>query len=644
MFAVLSRGEQSAAAFDQKLRNKMLLRVLVTAGVILLTLAAATFLVTRSLMARELEEKARSKVEHAALVVNAWLQEKGTMLAVLADRESREPTSDEFKKAYFREMAATYGGFESVYMGWEDGAFLTGADFVPPEGYDPRARPWYQAAMAADGVGYSPAYRDLHTGKLVVSVAAPVRAEGRPEAVISMDIFVDEILAVVEALRIDQAGYAYVVDEAGTFIAHPDPDKVLQGNVADGDQAAIFSAFREQGAVGTAIYEANDYVTVSRIAQSDWYVFFHLPRSVINRPLRSLALIFLAGILAALLLLAFTISYISHNIAQPILELVDGAQKISRGEYERKLPVQSRDEIGYLTQSFNEMADGLKDREFIKSTFGRYVSPEVMREILDGNIALGGEAKEISVMFSDIRGFTSFSEDMDPHQLVTMLNDYFTRMDQAISAEGGSINKYMGDGILAIFGAPVALDSSPLAAVRAARAMLVQLAEFNQRFDRTLTIGIGIHTGEAVVGNIGSEQRTEYTAIGDSVNLASRIEGLTKPYGVPILVSEDTALRLPDDYLLRVIDRVRVKGKHNAVNIFHPMWKRDLSETETERIARANLAMERYLRGEFTRALEVIEQLTGGLDDHLRLIQQRCREYVAAPPERWEGVVTFETK
>ncbi|HUH00638.1 MAG TPA: cache domain-containing protein, partial [Kofleriaceae bacterium] len=482
----------AAAAFDQKLRNKMLLRVLGTAAVILLVLGVVTFLSARSLLAEELKQKSRSKVEYAATVIDAWLHEKGEVLSILADREARQAMPDELKQGYFRDVAAQYGGFESVYMGFEaDGGFVTGADWVPPADYDPRQRPWYTAAVAARGVAYSAPYRDMFTNRIVVSVAAPVYDDGHLRGVMAMDIFVDDILGVVDSLRVGRSGHAFVVDGEGTFVAHPDPAQVLVGTIARTGDAALFDAFRKRATRTTSeVYEAEDYVTIGHIAENDWHVVFHLPFDEVSRPLRTLALIFFGGIIAALLVLAFTINYISHNIARPILKLVDGARDISGGEYERSLPVESRDEVGYLTQSFNEMALGLKDREFIKSTFGRYVSPDVMREILAGNVALGGEAKVISVMFCDIRGFTTLSENMGPHELVTLLNRYFTRMDRVISAHGGFINKYLGDGILAMFGAPVALESSAQSAVEAAYAMLEQLAEFNQHRGLSLQVGI----------------------------------------------------------------------------------------------------------------------------------------------------------
>jgi len=624
--------------FDQRLRDKLLRRILLVAAAILLALGAATFLIARAMLASEVTDKARVQVELATARVDGWLHEKGEVVRGLAAREALAPMPDDARRAHFKALATGYGGVGSVYMGFADGRFLTGSNFVPKPDYDPRKRPWYQAAVAHMQLAYSAPYVDADTGGLVVSISAPFATGG----VIGMDITVDDILDKVQRLRVADGSFAYVVGADGTIIAHPNAARRM--TPLDGADRALFDRYRAAQEHDVALYDADDYVSLSTVGETGWVVILHVPRTAVTGPLTTLLYVFVGGIAAALLVLALTVSVISSRIVRPLLRLVEGAREVAQGTYDQHVPVESRDEVGYLSQSFNDMAAGLKDREFIKSTFGRYVSPDVMREILDGKIALGGEARVLTIMFSDIRGFTALSESMDAHALVSMLNDYFTTMDDAISSHHGSINKYLGDGILALFGAPVVRESSARDATDAAREMQRRLAAFNEAHQTELRIGIGVHTGEAVVGNIGSEARTEYTVIGDAVNLTSRIEALTPIYGQAILISEETAGRLGDDYLLRIIDRVRVKGKATPVTLIAPLWKPDVSETEAERVARANAVMQEYLRGDFAAAAEHLDALAGQLDKHLQLIAERCKSCVAQPPPAWEGVWTMTVK
>jgi class 3 adenylate cyclase len=632
-----------AQSFDERLRDKLLRRILLTAAGILLVLGLATFLIARTMLAREVTAKARVQVELATARIDAWLHEKGEVVRALAAREALSPMPDDLRRAYFKSLAAGYGGVGSVYMGFADGRFLTGSNWVPAADYDPRKRPWYQLAVARGALAYSAPYRDADTGGLVVTIAAPIVRDGQVNAVIGLDISVDNILDEVQHLKVVDGTWAYVVDDTGHVVAHPDATRRLT-SIGDSGDGALFRRYTVAHERDVALYEVHDYVSLSTVGETGWVVILHVPASAVTRPLSTLAWVFMGGIIAALAVLALTVLLISSRIVQPLLRLVDGAREVALGAYDRRVSVESRDEVGYLSQSFNDMAAGLKDREFIKSVFGRYVSPDVMREILDGKIALGGEAKVLTIMFSDIRGFTAMSERMDAHALVGMLNHYFSTMDGAISLHHGSINKYLGDGILALFGAPQTLANSAREATDAAREMRARLSAFNKEHGTALEIGIGIHTGEAVVGNIGSEQRTEYTVIGDTVNLTSRIESLTPLYGQPILISEETASRLGADYLLRIIDRVRVKGKTAPITLIAPFWKPDVSETEGERIALANVAMQEYLRGEFAAAATHLEALSGQLDKHAKLIAERCRQCVATPPAAWDGVWTLTAK
>jgi adenylate cyclase len=215
------------------------------------------------------------------------------------------------------------------------------------------------------------------------------------------------------------------------------------------------------------------------------------------------------------------------------------------------------------------MVDGLKERDNLRSTFGKYMSASVMEHLLAGKVVLGGESLRVTILFTDIRSFTTISERMDPQQLVGLLNEYFTEMVSIVMQEDGVVDKYIGDAIMAVFGAPVSKPEDAVRAVRAAVRMRTALESLNVRLSQrgipALRTGIGIHTGEVVAGNIGSDKRMEYTVIGDPVNVASRLETSTKDLGVDVLISEDTFGLTKHVIEARPVREITVKGRAKPV-------------------------------------------------------------------------------
>ncbi len=215
-----------------------------------------------------------------------------------------------------------------------------------------------------------------------------------------------------------------------------------------------------------------------------------------------------------------------------------------------------------------------KDRREIKNLFSKYVSGDVLSEILKdpGSVSLGGEEKEITVFFSDIRGFTSLSEKTAPKEIVRILNRYFTIMTDEVLKNGGVLDKYIGDAIMAFWGAPIGNPDQADDALKASIGMVEELKKLNEELrtsgDQEIRIGIGLYTGPAIVGNIGSHLRFDYTAIGDTVNIASRLEGLNKEYATSIIIGETTKNRLKGDYRFRFLGAVAVKGRKEPLNIY----------------------------------------------------------------------------
>lgn len=263
---------------------------------------------------------------------------------------------------------------------------------------------------------------------------------------------------------------------------------------------------------------------------------------------------------------------VTVNMVRPLREIVRGLSKVRGGHFDSRVQVMANDEIGYTADMINQMTEGLAERERIKDAFGLYVSQQVRDEILAGRIPLDGEVKQVTMLFSDLRNFTPLVEATPPKEVVAMLNGYFQHMAAAIEEHGGLVLQYVGDEIEAVFGAPLALADHPRHALAAALAMRRRLAAYNARLIATgrtpLRHGIGIHSGPALAANIGGGGRLSYALVGDTVNLAARLEDLTKAMGRDILVSGATAAALGQGVALEHLQATTVRGRSQPVEVF----------------------------------------------------------------------------
>lgn len=255
----------------------------------------------------------------------------------------------------------------------------------------------------------------------------------------------------------------------------------------------------------------------------------------------------------------------------PLRRLRSGVERLSKGDLTVRVPPTSRDEVGELTQAFNEMGESLQQKERISRAFGRYVSDYVLNQLLEtpADGTLGGTEREVTILFADIRRFTRLSEGMKASDVVALLNDVFQLASDRILACGGTIDKFIGDSVMAYFGAPMPDPDHPLQAVRAGVEIEAALAERNLRIGSDglrVEIGIGIHTGSVVVGTIGSDRRSDFTAIGDAVNVAHRLEKLARPS--QILVSEAVQRRVRGAVRLRFEGERQLSGRVEPVHVY----------------------------------------------------------------------------
>jgi adenylate cyclase len=259
-----------------------------------------------------------------------------------------------------------------------------------------------------------------------------------------------------------------------------------------------------------------------------------------------------------------------------VQQLAEHTRHVATGDYERRIDLRREDELGQLARAFNDMSAGLAERDRIRDLLDKNVSPEVAAQLLRDGATLGGQEREVTILFADLRGFTTMSEKLRAPELLTLLNRYLDRMSGAIEAQGGVIDKFIGDGIMALFGAPVGQDDAPDRALAAALAMEQALAGLNRELVSegriALAIGIGINTARVVAGNIGSHRRLNYSVVGDGVNVAARLESETRKvdYRTNIITSRATldALRTPGAFTARALGHVQVKGRHEPIEIF----------------------------------------------------------------------------
>ena len=560
----------------------------ITSLIIILALGGMTFLATQFFTADVETSVKFNTLERAEMIASKLqtdltsLMEKGRLVsAALEGGLVAQGTGADVSSLFFRDGE----GLLSVALASRKNGKLrilkTAVD-------DPEVRKYQEHAMdpsasiLADEVVYSRSFSQ----EIVVSNASPRfgypvlgisfpyadAASAQGEKIVVLFVAANRFLDILQSrgMYVD-----YVVNARGQLIVHPDSSLVVARSsfaqvpiVRDFlTSPATLKQLRYTEGTGTSFlgsYKKMDLAglgTVSTVKES--------------LALEGVQAIQWRNLLITILIVTGAIAivyFFSKTLTNPLKRLVGATAQIHEGDFHVTLKSTSRDEIGRLTSSFAHMAEGLAEREKIKDAFGKFVNKEIAERVLRDEIKLGGERKEATIFFSDIRSFTSISENLQPEEVVEFLNEYMTRMIECVNKTHGVVDKFIGDAIMAVWGAPVSRGNDTENAVNGALMMRKSLLEFNVGrggpHKPLIKIGSGINSGPVLAGQIGSLERMEYTVIGDAVNLASRIEALNKPFGTDILISENAYQSVREIFRVEPMKKITVKGKAEPQQIY----------------------------------------------------------------------------
>jgi adenylate cyclase len=377
---------------------------------------------------------------------------------------------------------------------------------------------------------------------------------------------------VKDAMKDPDVAYVIVTDAQGRALAESDPSPVHGPVKRPGHLHSLRDRTLVQSYAvnGRRLIEFAVPLAYSQVPVGGLYLGFSQGAiDLAQRTARNQALLIMLGMVAVGVVGAMGLATV---LSRPIFRLVEGTRAIADGDLGVTLRVASRDELGVLTESFNRMARHLREKEMIKRAFSRYVAREVVEEILKDpeHLILSGERREVTVLFCDMRGFTPLSERLSPEEVVLLLNDFYTLTIETTFKHDGTLDKFMGDAVMAIFGAPIRHADHSVRAVLTAVDMREGMVALNERRRREgkepIGIGIGVSAGEAVAGTVGTEDRMEYTVVGDSVNLAARLQANA---GVgQILISQPTWERVKEAVEARRLGPLKVKGKEEEVEVY----------------------------------------------------------------------------
>ncbi len=534
------------------------------------------------------------------------------------------------------------------------------------EDYDHRLRPWYLGAKKSGNTYWTDSYIFFESGKPGITVASPVYNNDKSlKGVVAADITLGGLSKILKNMNFSQNGISFIIDESGRFVAFPDANKMM--SYEDGELRRLRPHELELPFLTKAVRQYEDkkesllfleaegkkYITYFSSFPDDfgkkWYMGIIAPEDDFLGSLKQTTYL---SLVLSLIILVISIGVgiiLARKISKPIESLTQNVLNIKNFEFEKKNPIRSTiREISQMSSAIEGMKSGLK-------AFQLYVPSTLVKQLLDSgeDVSIGGKDRELTIFFSDIVGFTTISENLPPQELSIQLSEYFDQVCGIIAEEKGTLDKYIGDAVMAFWGAPIINDEHAVltckAALRCKKAIKKLNDEWLSNEKRPFYTRIGIATGHVIVGNMGSKERMNYTVIGDTVNLSSRLEGVNTFYGTEIIIAQSTYRYVQNHFICRILDQIAVKGKTQSEVIYELLIEKGAEGAEDQEYLSRKFkqAYDLYENREWLKAKDLLKQILEVFphDQVSKIYIERCDRYISSEPdESWTPITVMTSK
>ena len=537
--------------------------------------------------------------------------------------------------------------------------------------WDPRVRPWYKNTQTTPQYYWTDAYVATTSQRPVIAASYPVVDDhGDKIAVVCVNIPLENLSTFLQKQHISEHGLVFIIDQLHQIVAHPDLDMLVKQDASTGELRLatfgelpqdwvqdVFTMYKATGNFQFTSETAGEayLVNIANVTYAfdiGWKIVTIIPERDILQDVNRIIMISIAISLTIFFLAIIAVVIISERITKPIAQMASATEKIKDFELEAIQEVDSSiQEIHMMNDALLKAVSGLK-------SFRKYVPADLVRQLIKTGqeVEIGGESKALTIFFSDIANFTTISETLPAEDLMLHLSEYLDQLSHIIMHNHGTIDKYIGDAIMAFWGAPEPLPNHAFLACRAAlrcqQTLQTLQTQWQSQGKPALHTRIGINTGEAIVGNMGSPSRMNYSVIGDMVNLTSRLEGINKLYGTGIIIGEATYREVADRMVCRWLDIVAVKGKNQGIKIYE-LLAESIEDVPPETLSfcrRYEEGLAAYMQQDWAQALAIfsaLRQERNPGDPSIDLFYERCCYYHDHPdslPPDWDGVTRLHTK